>query len=563
MLPARDITPVEARPLDLIAPAPDLWARIRKGFAMPDLQNDLVARYQRQYMSHPEYLRRMAQRSRLYLYHVVEALEARGMPMELAFLPMVESAYNPLALSAAQASGLWQFIPSTGKIFDLEQSWWQDQRRDVVASTSAALDYLQYVYDLQGDWHLALASYNWGEGAVGRAVAKNAARGMSADFDDLTLPPETRHYVPKLQALKNIFSDSALMAELEVPSLPNRPYFRTLSMSAPIDVSLAARFAGMKPDEFFALNPAYNRPVISPRSTLAIPADRVEQFQERLKQYGEPLSRWQLYAAREGDTLENLSARFGIAAADLRRANGLGEDARLAPGFLLIAPAVAKEAKTEGSLLDEAAFSRLARRDARLPLASVRVHVTRKGDTLSSISRRYRVSVAALKRMNHLRGSRLSLGRRLYVNPSWRPPVRFEEHPALVALPEGADWSSDARTGVSLSALALSDDPETLESEEEDSESDAGESVKENPARDAPSAMADPAAPFHAVSVSVALGSAASFARRQVHKIRKGDTLFSIARRYQVHVDALKRANPASGATTLKIGASLVIPGNG
>jgi membrane-bound lytic murein transglycosylase D len=238
-------TPVAPVTIDLTAPTDNLWDRVRNGFAMSNLNDDLVLHYQQWYQNRPGALRNMVERSRPYLFHIVEELEARGMPTELALLPMVESSFNPMAYSPAHASGLWQFIPATGKRFNLEQNWWQDERRDVVASTNAALDYLQTIYEMHGDWHLALASYNWGEGAVKRAVDKNEARGLPADYASLKMPNETRHYVPKLQALKNIFGNPALVARLDLPRIPNTPYFATLEMPQPMDVKTAARLANM------------------------------------------------------------------------------------------------------------------------------------------------------------------------------------------------------------------------------------------------------------------------------------------------------------------------------
>ena len=181
----KDALPI-SRMIDLITAPDDLWDRIRNGFAMPNLGTPLVLDRQIWYASRPTYIQRMVERSRLYLYHIVAELEKRGMPTELALLPMVESAFNPMALSSARASGLWQFIPSTGKNYNLKQNWWYDARRDIVASTTAALDYLQMLYDMHGDWHLALASYNWGENAVARAIERNRARGLPTDYASLT-----------------------------------------------------------------------------------------------------------------------------------------------------------------------------------------------------------------------------------------------------------------------------------------------------------------------------------------------------------------------------------------
>ena len=243
----------KAQTVDLTNAPDDVFQRIRRGFGMPDINDDLVLYHQQWYLNRPDYLRRMVDRSSRYLYHIVDELERRGMPTEIALLPMVESAYNPMAYSRSKASGLWQFIPATGKRYKLDQNWWKDERRDVVASTAAALDYLQSIYEMHGDWHLALASYNWGEGAVGRAIGKNRAQGLPTDYLSLTMPNETRNYVPKLQALKNIFSSPALMAQLEIPSVPNHPYFETLTQTADIDVGIAAKLAEMPLDEFVAL----------------------------------------------------------------------------------------------------------------------------------------------------------------------------------------------------------------------------------------------------------------------------------------------------------------------
>ena len=299
------VTPQEtnepAHSIDLARPADDLWDRIRKGFAMADLESPLVGVRERWYASQPEYLKRMIERSKLYLYYIVEEVEKRGMPTEIALLPMVESAFNPMAYSRSHASGLWQFIPSTGKTFKLSQNWWADSRRDVIASTNAALDYLQALYELHGDWHLALASYNYGENGVARAIERNRARGLPTDYLSLKMPPETRGYVPKLQALKNIILNPAAFGASFEP-IPNEPYFVTVPTPSAIDIRLAATFAEMSVDELIALNPALNRPMISgPHTqTLVLPADRVDAFQRNIDAYDQPLTSWQPYTMKGG-----------------------------------------------------------------------------------------------------------------------------------------------------------------------------------------------------------------------------------------------------------------------
>lgn len=343
--PTESLTAVEIRPpqtlaegIDLTAPTDDLWVRIRNGYSMPNLNDEVVLTQQQWYTNRPDYLRRMVERSRRYLFYIVEELEKRGMPTELAFLPMVESSFDPMAYSKAHASGLWQFIPATGKRYDLQQNWWHDQRRDILASTGAALEYLQAIYAMNGDWHLALASYNWGENAVKRAVQKNIAKGLPTDFSSLTMPPETRNYVPKLQALKNIFSNPKLFASLNLPELPNRPYFATFEPSRPIDVSIAAKLAGMPLAEFKALNPSHNRPLINANTPLVLPADKLETFQNNLENHTAPLATWQLYTMRSGEKLEKVAPRFGITLEDLKRVNGLQGKLKVTAGSSILVP---------------------------------------------------------------------------------------------------------------------------------------------------------------------------------------------------------------------------------
>jgi membrane-bound lytic murein transglycosylase D len=265
-------------------PPRDIWERIRRQFAMPLLKSPLVDRQINWYLSRPEILRGILQRSRRYLYHVVSELERRNLPTELALLPMVESGYSPHALSSAQASGLWQFIPETGKRYQLAQTNSYDARRDVVASTRAALDYLQFLYDLFGDWHLALASYNWGENAVAAAVERNRTRGRPVTYDTLSMPEETRLYVPKLQALKTIIANPESFG-IDLGAIPNEPYFAEVENSKNLDLKLAAKLAEMPLDEFIALNPAFNGKAISSgdRSMILLPVSKVDTFKANLQ----------------------------------------------------------------------------------------------------------------------------------------------------------------------------------------------------------------------------------------------------------------------------------------
>jgi membrane-bound lytic murein transglycosylase D len=326
--------------IDLTLPPDDLWDRIRNGYGMPDIDSPIVQQQQAWYLAHPDYLRRVAERSRRYMHHIVVELEKRGMPTELALLPIVESAYNPMAYSRSHASGMWQFIPSTGKTYQLDQNWWMDQRRDIIASTSAALEYLQSIYDMHGDWHLALASYNWGENAVARAIEKNRAEDLPTDYLSLSMPEETRLYVPKLQALKNIVARPELF-NFSLDPIPNKPYFRTVEVSAHMDVAIAARLAEMTVEEFLALNPAYNRPVIPDKEgvSIVLPSEQVDTFVSNLESHDKPLTNWQAYTLRKGENLKGVAKKHGLTLARLRQINGINARMRIRPGHTLLVPA--------------------------------------------------------------------------------------------------------------------------------------------------------------------------------------------------------------------------------
>lgn len=276
-LPVPPLAIAEAEPTDV-------WERIRRHFAMPKLAGPLVDREMHAYLKRPEMLKAILQRSRLYLYHIVSELERRKFPMELALLPMVESGYNPHALSSAQASGLWQFIPDTGKRYDLPQTSSYDARRDIIASTRAALDYLQFLHSLTGDWHLALASYNWGERAVLAAMERNRGKGRPVNYQALTLPEETRMYVPKLEALRNIIANPEAYG-VTLDPVPNEPYFVAVDNMWRLDVRAAAKLAEMSLDEFVALNAAFNGSTISSADTslILLPVDRVEIFRRNVQ----------------------------------------------------------------------------------------------------------------------------------------------------------------------------------------------------------------------------------------------------------------------------------------
>ena len=386
----------------------DLWERIRAGFSMPNLEGPIVQDRTAWYAARPDALKRMFERSRRYLYHIVEELEKRGMPTELALLPMVESSFNPMAYSRAHASGLWQFVPGTGKRYELAQNWWYDGRRDIVASTSAALDYLKDIYEMNGDWHLALASYNWGENAVARAVERNKAAGLPIDYSSLRMPDETRYYVPKLQALKNIIANPGPFGVVLDP-IPNQPYFATIAREWDIDIKLAAKLAEMPVEEFVALNPAFNRPIIpaAVNARMVLPADKVEIFHTNLQKYdSKALVSWQTYQPRAGEKLEAVAKRFGVSLARLREVNGVTPRARGVPAMLVV--------PINGTATNTGAELPLMYTPP-IPVAAPRtqVHTVKAGETLMSIASRHRVTPDDLRRWNPI--GRLTIGQQLRV----------------------------------------------------------------------------------------------------------------------------------------------------
>jgi membrane-bound lytic murein transglycosylase D len=318
----------------------DLWERIRKGYQMPNLENELANDRTQWYASKPDYLQRMTERSNKYLYHIVEELEARKMPTELALLPFIESAFNPQAVSSARASGMWQFMPKTGKSFDLKQNAFRDDRRDVQASTRAALDYLERLHKMFGDWHLALAAYNWGEGNVGKAIARNKRAGLPTGYTDLNMPMETRMYVPKLQAMKNIVGNPPQYGVV-LPSIPNHPYFQSVPLPRDMDVSVAAKLADISEPDFKALNPSAHRPVLLAAGSpnILLPWDNAEVFQRNYE--ASTLARmatWTAWVAPTTMKVADAAKRVNMSEADFRAVNNIPPRMLIKAGSALLIP---------------------------------------------------------------------------------------------------------------------------------------------------------------------------------------------------------------------------------
>jgi len=393
----------------------DLWDRIVKGYTIPDIQGPLVEKWEQWYAARPDYVARTVERSRRYLYHIVTEVEARGMPLEIALLPMVESAFNPNALSVSRASGIWQFMPSTGTVYGLKQNWWFDSRRDVVAATNSALDYLQNLNAEFNDWQLSLAAYNWGEGNVRRAVARNRAKGLAADFESLSkMADETRNYVPKLQAVKNIVADPQKYG-LVLADVPNAPYFTVVRTTVRMDVKRATELAELPLDEFLALNPQHNRPVIFGADEYAIllPIDKAEIFAAKLDLIDQPLVSWQAHRMKAGETLPQVAIRYGLSVETLRSVNGIGPRARVPTGFALLVPSQ-RATKEAAASLSDTVFT-------TVPSGRTFFHTVHRGDTLYSIAARYGVTTQDLKRWNSLAREDVRSGQKLRVTSDVSP----------------------------------------------------------------------------------------------------------------------------------------------
>ena len=384
-------------------PPKELWDRIRRGYTMPDLQDPLVTDREQWYASRPDYILRMTERSSKYLFHVVEELERRQMPTELALLPFIESAFNPQAVSSAKAAGMWQFMPATGKYFDLKQNAFRDDRRDVLASTRAALDYLQKLHGMFGDWHLALAAYNWGEGSVSRAIARNKKAGLGTAYLDLNMPAETRMYVPKLQAVKNIVADPQSF-RAELPAIGNHPYFQQVQLSRDIDVALAAKLADVKIEDFKALNPAAHRPVIIAAGTpqILLPWDNAMVFQRNFSAYSRgQLASWTAWTAPTTLSVGDAARRVGMSEGELRSANNIPPRMLIKAGSTLM---VSRSSKTQAdvaeSVVDNAQLSLAPEITTKRTLVKAR-----KGDTLASLAKRYNLSPASVADWNSVKAS--------------------------------------------------------------------------------------------------------------------------------------------------------------
>ncbi|HEB99604.1 MAG TPA: LysM peptidoglycan-binding domain-containing protein [Thiotrichales bacterium] len=429
-------------------PPPDLWSELRTAFALPASDHRRVGNHLRWLKRHPDYLDRVFRRGEPYMGWILEEVRQRGLPAELVLLPVVESGYNPFAYSHGRAAGLWQFIPATGKRFGIRQNWWYDGRRDLVDSTRAALDYLEYLNRrFKGDWLLALAAYNSGEGNVHKALRRNRKRGKPTDFWSLKLPAETREYVPRLIALKRIVADPAAYG-LSLPDIEAGNRLALVETGGQIDLALAAELAGLPLEDVYRLNAGFNRWATDPAGPhrLVLPRDRAQAFADALAALPpEQRVRWARHRVRPGETLSHIARRYETTVALLSRVNGV-RPTRLRAGDYLLIP-VARRELADYSL--SAAQRQAALHDRKRSGIKV-VHRVRAGDTLWDLARQYGVGVRSLAKWNGMApGDTLREGQKLVI---WTRPAAG----SASALPGGSlrKISYRVRKGDSLARIS-------------------------------------------------------------------------------------------------------------
>lgn len=396
---------------DLIAeksfvPAKSIWDRLIKGYKLKTKPSKKglkrLKRHEKWYSTHPEYFNRMIYRSERYLYYILNEVEKRNMPTEIALLPMIESAYNPLAKSRAKAVGMWQFIASTGRIYGLEQNWWRDDRRSVINATDSALDYLEKLYEQFGSWELALAAYNCGEGCVNRQIKKNKRYKRKTGFYNLNVPMETRNYVPKLIAISNIIENPSKYG-LVRQEIYDQPYFSEVTIPDQVDVEVATRFANIPLEEFQLLNAEHKRPIIKSNhggeQSILLPNYAIEKFNLKLYQKNEPLSNWTVYKPIKKETLKRIAKKFNVDARMLARVNQVSINKRFSSKNIIIIPnhddAATKFPTSSGGIID---------------YTTIETHRINKGETLSGIASQYEVTVKDIMEFNELRSTRIRAG---------------------------------------------------------------------------------------------------------------------------------------------------------
>jgi membrane-bound lytic murein transglycosylase D len=551
----------------------DLWQRLRQSYGLPAIDNGRVQRELKKFVNSPSYFKRITNKARPYLYHIVEELEKREMPLEIALLPAIESAYEPLAVSYKSAAGLWQFMPATGEDYGLRQNYWYDGRRDIIKSTTAALDYLQRLHKLfDGDWLRALAAYNYGEGNVTKAINRNKKLEQATDFWSLKLPKETSEYVPKLLALSKVVANPQKYG-IQLQAIANKRYLKRVNVGRQIDLSLAAQLAGLSISDLKRLNPAYRRGVTAPRGPhyVTIPVHNVRQFKERLAKIPPQTllaqastsryTKTQRHIVKKGENLTWIAKRYGMTVAELSQLNNL-KDGPLYVGKRLKVRASETDsvpAKTQKHKVRRGEnLTRIAKRygttvaelrqlnnlkDGPLYVgkqlkvrtsrtktvpAKTQMHKVCRGENLTRIAKRYGMTVAELRQLNNLKGGPLYVGKRLKVRASRTKtvPAKTQKH--------------KVRSGENLTRIAKRYGMTVAELRQlnnlKGGHLQAGKQLKVRASR-----------------------TKTVPAKTQMHKVRRGENLTTIAKRYGTTVSLLREWNNIKG-NVVKFGQFLKVP---
>jgi membrane-bound lytic murein transglycosylase D len=505
----------------------NVWERLRQGFQMQEVNSDLVQRQVRFYANRPELFKRTLSRSHKYLFYILNEVERRGMPTEIALLPMVESSFVPTATSPVGAAGLWQFMPTTGRQYGLEQTWWYDGRRDVTAATNAALDYLQNLYTQFGDWSLALAAYNWGEGNLARSIARTQASGLPVTYENVRMPAETRSYVPKLLAIRDLLADPASYG-LKLDKFPNKPYFVAVNADRHMDIALAARLAGISVNEFMELNPAFNLPVYAYKAgrQMLLPANRAERFEANLAKWNKPLLTWQVYTPNGGETADEVAGRAGMSVTQFLSVNHLN-GSNLAPGRPVL---IAMKSGTDDapSLIQSDGPTLLAANDSP------------SGTPSSSLT----PAVSAQR-------------------PAARPsPVQVAAAIPAKAAPATAASTDSTPAAAAAAPLAIANAANTSAAPAAvDTAGTAPLQVADAQQTELRMPAADPVRPAPSAVTRVAMIDPVpqmAQAATPIHVVEAGDTLYNISRRYNMTVAELRALNNLSG-NTVKLGQVLQV----
>lgn len=541
------VTEMEAAALspEDLAKFGDVWDRVRAGFKLGNVDNERIAAQRAWFSKRQDYLDRMTARASHYLYHTVTEAEKMGVPTELALLPVIESSYDPFATSPAQAAGMWQFIPGTGKIFGLRQTWWYDGRRDVLESTRAAYKFLTQLYNKFGSWELALAAYNWGPGNVQKAIDRNLAAGLPTDYWSLPMPAETMAYVPRLLAVVQIVKTPAAF-NVALKPIVNQPHFRETYAKNQVDLSAAAKLAGLTTKQLYQLNPGYMRWATNPDGPhrLLVPMSTPESFEEQLATLPAPerfVMVQKRYKVKRGDTLYRIAAKFDTTPAALKRLNGklVGKKGRVPVGQMLVIsrvrtqvggeavdtdqivnPAAERVAQLEKA--EKTAEQNQVKEESSKKLAKNRdqndddngsksFHKVRAGDTLYSIAKKYDVSIKDLADWNDLKVKNgVKAGKKLVI------------------------YQNDDNSKASRIAKA------ERKGKNRDNEADDKDNRKDKRVASAKGGKKDK-----------------DSVKRISYEVKRGDTLYSISQRYNVSVSQIKNWNKAS--KNLKPGQDLVL----